>query len=71
MAGVKRKVAIMSEVKKHAYWIAKKVEDKNFVSGYRYLPQCECSNCGKMVNIRKPVCPYCGAIMDEEEKDSK
>lgn len=56
----------MTEVKKHAYWIHFKREDKESINGFVYLPQCTCSNCEQRVNYEKPICPYCGAIMDAE-----
>jgi rRNA maturation endonuclease Nob1 len=34
------------------------------MGGYLYLPACDCSECGHTVNIEKPICPYCGTIMD-------
>lgn len=57
----------MAEVQKHAYWIHKKKEDKNSVSGFIYLRECTCSNCGYEANMEKPVCPSCQAIMDAAE----
>lgn len=56
----------MTEVKKHAYWIHFTREDKESINGFVYLPQCTCSNCEQSVNYEKPICPYCGAIMDAE-----
>lgn len=61
----------MKNVKKHAYWIHERREDKSSISGYIYLPQCKCSNCGNSVNMEKPVCPYCGALMDKSEPEEK
>lgn len=53
----------------HAHWIHKKIEDTTAVSGFFYARECTCSNCGKEVNMEKPQCPFCGAVMDEESKD--
>jgi len=51
--------------KKHGYWIHHKRETENSTSGFFYLPVCDCSVCGKTVNMEKKICPYCGAVMDE------
>ena len=48
----------------HAYWIHRKIEDPSAVSGFFYARECTCSNCGKEVNMEKPHCPFCGAVMD-------
>lgn len=55
----------------HAHWIHKKFEDPTAVSGYFYARECTCSNCGKEVNMEKPRCPFCSAVMNEESKDDK
>lgn len=55
---------IIEEKKRHGYWIPHKVEDKKYISGYRYLPSADCSICGTTTNLQKPICPHCGAIMD-------
>lgn len=55
----------MAGLQKHAYWIHQKVESKSSVTGYVYLRQCKCSNCGTEYNMEKEVCPHCGAIMDQ------
>ena len=55
----------------HAHWIHKKVEDPTAVSGFFYTRECACSNCGKEVNMEKPHCPFCGAVMDEETNIDK
>ena len=57
--GEKRMVPV-----KHAYWIHKTREDKNSMSGFVYLPQCSCSNCGYESNFEKAVCPHCQVLMD-------
>lgn len=64
-------VMIMADVRKHAYWIHKKREDKNSVNGYIYLPGCKCSNCGYEANIEKPICPHCQAVMDAQEPEEQ
>jgi lipopolysaccharide biosynthesis regulator YciM len=51
---------------KHAYWIHHAVKDETQVDGYKYLMNCDCSNCGYAANLEKPVCPSCGAVMDED-----
>ncbi len=56
----------MREIKKHGYWIHERVEDTNSVTGYFYKRECTCSECGNQVNMEKPVCPYCGAVMDKQ-----
>lgn len=55
----------------HAHWIHKKIEDPAAVSGFFYTRECACSNCGKEVNMEKPRCPFCGAVMDEEANIDK
>ncbi len=45
------------------HWIHHKREDAASVSGFYWLPECECSECGFVVNMEKPVCPHCGANM--------
>ena len=52
-------------MKKHAHWKHTKVKDPKLVSGYLYKPECTCSNCGYYSTMEKPVCPKCGAEMDE------
>ena len=49
---------------KEAFWIHEKIDDEESVTGYYYLPQCHCSNCGHLSSYEKPVCPHCGAKMD-------
>ena len=55
----------------HAHWIHKKIEDPAAVSGFFYTRECACSNCDKEVNMEKPRCPFCGAVMDEEANIDK
>lgn len=50
----------------HAYWVHRKIEDPSAVSGFFYARECTCSNCGKEVNMEKPQCPFCGAVMDAD-----
>ncbi len=45
------------------HWIHHKVEDTNYVSGFKYLPICDCSECGYTSNTEHDVCPHCGAKM--------
>lgn len=45
------------------HWIHKTIKSSAFVSGYRTLPECDCSECGFTANSEKPKCPRCGAIM--------
>lgn len=47
----------------------KRVPDTPYVSGYKLLPEAECSNCHNIVNMQKPMCPYCGYTMvNQREK---
>ena len=48
----------------HAYWIHERIKVKQSVTGYYYLPDCSCSNCGKYSRRELPVCPGCNSIMD-------
>ena len=45
------------------HWIHHKVEEEGYVGGYKYLPTCDCSECGFTSNIEHDVCPHCGAKM--------
>ena len=45
------------------HWIHHKVEAEGYVGGYKYLPTCDCSECGFTSNIEHAVCPHCGAKM--------
>ncbi|MBO7703799.1 MAG: hypothetical protein J6S26_05070 [Solobacterium sp.] len=49
---------------KHAYWIHEKVKAKESVTGYYYLPDCICSNCGFYSRRELQTCRKCGAVMD-------
>lgn len=51
-----------------AYWIQKRVTDTSYVSGYKLLPEAECSNCHNIVNMQKPMCPYCRYTMVEQRE---
>ena len=66
-----RNIRMIQNKEIHAHWIHKKIEDPTAVSGFFYARECTCSNCGKEVNMEKPHCTLCGAIMDEEGKDDK
>ena len=48
----------------HAYWIHERVKAKTSVTGYYYLPDCVCSNCGFYSRRELAVCRSCNAIMD-------
>lgn len=52
----------------HAYWIHHTKQDAASVSGFLYLPECDCSNCHGTVGVEKPVCPFCGALMDGQSQ---
>ena len=47
----------MEEKKPH--WIHDEVEDKNSVTGKRYLVSCTCSEYGYHANTEKTICPQC------------
>ncbi len=48
----------------HAYWIHHARKTESTVTGYIFLPKCDCSNCGYTSTMEKSVCPSCGAAMD-------
>ncbi len=50
--------------KKHGYWIHHRRPSDSVMGGYLYISVCDCSECGKTVNMEKAVCPYCGTVMD-------
>jgi hypothetical protein len=52
----------------HAYWIHEKIKVKQSVTGYYYLPDCSCSNCGHYSRRELPVCGHCKAVMDAKPK---
>ncbi len=45
------------------HWIHDTVEDESYVTGYKVLPSCVCSECGYHSNSEKTVCPKCGERM--------
>lgn len=51
----------MEEKKPH--WIHDEAEDKDSVTGKRYLVSCTCSECGYRANMGKPICPQCRVRM--------
>ncbi len=50
---------------KHGYWIHAKRKSDDAVKGYFFERECTCSICGKLSNMEKDKCVYCGAIMDQ------
>ena len=58
----------MEEQKENrAYWIHERIDDHESVTGFYYLPQCRCSNCGHLSSYEKPKCPHCGLEMVHEK----
>ena len=51
------------ETEEGPHWIHDVEEDTNYVTGYKILPSCKCSECGYHANRPKTVCPVCGAKM--------
>ena len=51
-------------VTKHAYWIHHAYKTDATLSGYLFLPQCDCPNCGYTSTMEKKICPSCGSVMD-------
>jgi len=49
---------------KHGYWIHHAIKSESDISGYRFLPKCDCSNCGYTSTMEKKICPSCALIMD-------
>lgn len=45
------------------HWIHEKIEDKTYVTGYRYGRRCRCSSCGHEASFEKEICPGCGRKM--------
>ena len=41
------------------------IKHGRWLGGWDY----ECSECHEFVELRTPICPYCGARMDEEVED--
>ena len=56
----------MENVNTRPYWIHDTKEDPSLITGIRYLPGCTCYECGYHSNMEKPVCPQCGADMNQE-----
>ncbi len=54
---------------RHAHWIHHKRPEADSLTGFFYLPGCDCSNCGYTANLEKKICPSCGAVMDEPSSD--
>ncbi|MBO7702964.1 MAG: hypothetical protein J6S26_00855 [Solobacterium sp.] len=50
----------------HAHWIHDKIRNDKYVTGYLFLPDARCSNCGQKVRSDLFRCPKCKAIMDEK-----
>ncbi len=53
----------------HAYWIHHRRHSDSYARGYYSLPVCDCSNCGYVAGIEKPICPNCRSIMDAPVPD--
>ena len=53
----------------HAYWIHHRRRSEAYARGYYSLPVCNCSNCGYLAGMEKPVCPSCRSIMDAPVPD--
>ena len=47
------------------HWIHHSVDDANYIGGKKYLPACDCSECGYTSNVEHSVCPKCGAKMHQ------
>ena len=50
----------------HAYWAHEKVKSSTSVTGYYYIRDCACSNCGQYSRAELATCPNCGCVMDAE-----
>ena len=48
----------------HAYWIHHAYKTDEQISGYVFLPKCDCSSCGYTSTMEKKECPSCAAVMD-------
>lgn len=53
----------MSEANKTGHWI-----HESSVTGFVYVRECACSECGYKANIEKTICSHCGAKMTDDEK---
>ena len=51
------------------YWMHKKVQSNNSMTGYFNLPECECSDCGCIVPQQANFCPHCGEPKTDEAVD--
>lgn len=58
---------IKEQDERKPYWIHEIIDDEESVTGFYYLPQCRCSNCGYLSSYEKPKCPHCGMIMNTEK----
>lgn len=47
------------------HWIHHTVKDEHYIGGVKYLPECECSECGYVSRTEHNVCPHCGAKMHQ------
>lgn len=47
------------------HWIHHFVEDPTYIGGRKYLPECECSECGYVSATEHNVCPHCGVRMKQ------
>ncbi len=47
------------------HWIHHTVKDPSYVGGIKYLPECDCSECGYTSSTEHDVCPHCGAKMHQ------
>ena len=60
---VKKTETASSEAINTPHWIHHTQEDPSFINGIRYLPICDCSECGFTVNAERKKCPHCGVEM--------
>ena len=47
-------------------WMHEEAQSNNSVTGYFKLPECECSNCGCIVQQEANFCPHCGEPKTDE-----
>lgn len=50
------------------HWIHEKFSSDNSVTGFFYLSECHCSECGCYVQQESNFCPNCGTNMRAETK---
>ena len=50
-------------------WMHKEIQSSNSATGYFKLPECECSNCGCIVQQEANFCPHCGEPKTGEAVD--